>query len=63
MKLVRKTREFFQEVQVELRRVSFPTKKETIGSTSVVIVFVVVISIYLALTDAGLSNFVAFMIR
>jgi preprotein translocase subunit SecE len=62
MAIIQQTREFFQEVQMELRRVSFPTKQETIGATTVVIVFVIVISIFLALTDSGLARLVAWMI-
>ena len=43
--------EFMTDVRAELRKVSFPTKEETIGSTTVVIIFCVFMSIYLSVVD------------
>ncbi len=62
MGIIQRIREFFQEVQVEMRRVSFPTRKETMGATAVVLAFVAVLSIFLALTDAVLSRLVTKLI-
>jgi preprotein translocase subunit SecE len=45
------TKEFLLDVRAELRKVTYPTLSETIGSTSVVIVLVVIVSLFLALTD------------
>ena len=45
------TKEFLLDVRSELRKVTYPTLSETIGSTSVVIVLVVIVSLFLALTD------------
>jgi preprotein translocase subunit SecE len=45
------TKEFLLDVRAELRKVTYPTLRETIGSTSVVIVLVVIVSLFLALTD------------
>ena len=50
--------QFFREVKVELTKVTWPTKKQTIGSTAVVIVFVFVVAIFLGLVDIGLSNLI-----
>jgi preprotein translocase subunit SecE len=47
-------REFFIDVRGELRKVSFPTRAETIGSTTVVIVFCIIMSIYLSVVDSFL---------
>jgi len=44
-------REFLQDVRAELRKVTYPTFSETIGSTAVVIVLVMIVSLFLALTD------------
>ena len=44
-------KEFLLDVRAELRKVTYPTFKETIGSTTVVIVLVMIVSIFLALTD------------
>ena len=44
-------KEFLQDVRAELRKVTYPTFRETMGSTAVVIVLVFIVSIFLALTD------------
>ena len=46
--------EFFSDVRGELRKVSFPTRAETIGSTTVVIVFCIIMSLYLSFVDSVL---------
>ncbi len=43
--------EFLVDVRSELKKISYPTRNETIGSTTVVIVLVVIVSVFLALTD------------
>ncbi len=53
-KLSESIREFFVDVRGELKKVSFPTKAETIGSTTVVIVFCVIMSLYLSMIDSFL---------
>ena len=50
-KLWETIREFLLGVRSELRKVTYPTYGETIGSTTVVIVLVVVVSLFLALAD------------
>jgi len=50
--------QFLREVRVELRKVTWPSRKQTIGSTIVVIVLVLIISIFLGLVDMGLSSLV-----
>ena len=51
-KFIDTIREFFVDVRGELKKVSFPTRAETIGSTTVVIVFCIIMSIYLSLVDS-----------
>ncbi len=46
--------EFLSDVKGELKKVSYPTKAETIGSTSVVLVFCVIMSLYLSFVDSVL---------
>lgn len=46
--------EFLADVKSEFKKVSFPSRSETIGSTTVVIVFCVIMSIYLSLVDSFL---------
>ncbi len=47
--------EFISDVRGELKKVSFPTSQETIGSTTVVIVFCIIMSMYLSVVDAFLG--------
>ena len=53
-KLWRRITEFLSEVKAELKKVSYPTRDETIGSTSVVVVFCVIMSLYLSMVDSAL---------
>ncbi len=46
---------FMTDVRAELKKVSFPTRAETVGSTTVVIVFCVLMSLYLSVVDSILS--------
>ena len=47
MEALRKVREFFHDVLVEFRRVAWPTRAGSGGSTSVVIVMVLVLAVFL----------------
>ena len=53
-----KSIEFLREVQVELKKVTWPTRKQTTGTTIVVIIFVFVVAAFLGLFDLGLSKLV-----
>jgi len=53
-KFIDSVQEFFIDVRGELKKVSFPTRAETIGSTTVVIVFCIIMSIYLSVVDSFL---------
>lgn len=46
--------EFLSEVRSELKKVSYPTKADTIGSTTVVLMFCVIMSLYLSVVDSAL---------
>jgi preprotein translocase subunit SecE len=63
MQLVNKVKEFFKEVKIEIKKVVFPSRDELIGSTWVVIIAVLVISIFLGLVDLGLSRLVGIALR
>jgi len=45
---------FITDVRGELKKVSFPTRAETVGSTTVVIIFCVLMSMYLSVIDSFL---------
>jgi len=48
-------RMFVTDVRAELKKVSFPSRLETIGSTTVVIVFCIFMSMYLSAVDSVLA--------
>ena len=50
-----KVTEFLQLVKAELQKVTWPTRKETYGSTVVVIVLVLMVAVFLWVVDTGLS--------
>ncbi|OQX15420.1 MAG: preprotein translocase subunit SecE [Desulfobacteraceae bacterium IS3] len=53
-----KALQFFREVKAELKKVTWPSRKQTIGSTVVVIIVVMVIAFFLGAVDIGLSGMV-----
>jgi preprotein translocase subunit SecE len=61
--MINKVKGFIGEVKTEIKKVVFPSKDELIGSTWVVIVTVLVISIFLGIVDLGLSRLVGVALR
>jgi preprotein translocase subunit SecE len=53
-----KTKQFLAGSLVELKKVVWPTPKQTLASTSVVIIVVIIISVFLGIVDFGLSKVV-----
>lgn len=47
---------FLKEAKIELKKVTWPTPRQTIASTSVVIIVVIIVSIFLGIVDFGLSK-------
>ena len=47
---------FLESVKVELAKVTWPTRKETIATTGVVVVIIFLISIYLGACDIVLAK-------
>lgn len=56
--IVQKSVQFLREVKIELKKVTWPSRKQTMGSTAVVIVLVIVISLFLGLVDLSLSSLI-----
>ena len=61
-KLIASVKEFFQEVGAELKKVSYPTRAETLGSTSVVVIVVAVVAVFLSAMDLVLVRLVGLVI-
>jgi preprotein translocase subunit SecE len=52
---VTRSREFLEECWAELKKVHFPSRKETQAATLVVIIGVVIVALYLGMVDFVLS--------
>jgi preprotein translocase subunit SecE len=50
--------QFLQEVQLELKKVVWPTRKDTLASTSVVLIIVIIIAFFLGMIDLGLTRII-----
>jgi preprotein translocase subunit SecE len=57
------TFQFLREVKVELKKVTWPSRKQTIGSTVVVLVLVLLISLFLGVVDMGLSQLIRVVLQ
>jgi len=57
------TKTFLVEAAQELKKVTWPNRKETLGTTGVVLVLVFFIAGYLGLVDFLLSHFVRYFIH
>jgi preprotein translocase subunit SecE len=58
-----KIRTFSSEVVVELKKSSWPTRPELVGSTVVVIVTMLVLGVFVALADVVLVKVVGLLLR
>jgi len=58
-----KTAQFLREVKVELKKVTWPSRKQTIGSTAVVIALVMIISLFLGVVDFGISSLIRIVLH
>ncbi len=58
-----KSMQFFRDVRFELRKVTFPTRQETIASTIVVLIAVFAVSMYLGVVDFVLSIAISGILR
>jgi preprotein translocase subunit SecE len=54
--------QFLSEVVSELKKVVWPNRKETLGTTGVVLILVVIVSTYLGMVDYLLSHLVRYLI-
>ena len=57
------TARFLREVRVEMKKVTWPQRKEIIGSTAVVIVASFLVSFFLGAVDLVLQRLLGFIIK
>lgn len=61
--MFKKISEFLKEVKNEMKKVAWPTKKETISSTAIVVIVVFFLSFFIGICDFGLSEFFSILIK
>ncbi len=54
--------QYLKDSKGEMKKVTWPSRKATIGLTWVVLVVVLIISLYLGVVDLGLSKLVKFIL-
>jgi|LSQX01.1.fsa_nt_gb preprotein translocase subunit SecE len=59
----KKTQRFFHDIRIELKKVNWPTKRELLVFTSVVIVVILIIGIFFWIIDTGLTALLKLIIR
>jgi preprotein translocase subunit SecE len=60
--LVQKIRQFLIDAKTELKRVTWPSRKQTMASTLVVIIIVFVMAIYFGIIDFALAKLIKFIL-
>jgi preprotein translocase subunit SecE len=55
--------QFLREVKIELKKVVWPTRKQTIGSTVVVLILTIIIALFLGMVDMGLSSLIQLVLK
>ena len=50
--------QFLRDAKTELKKVKWPTKKELLASTTMVIILVLIVALYLGLVDIGLIEII-----
>ncbi len=56
-------KKFFNEVQVEFKKIVWPSRKITLGMTGIVVVLTVVLSAYLGTVDLLLGKLISYVLR
>ena len=56
MKFLKK---YFDDVKIELRKVTWLSKNEMLGSTMVVWVFAIIVALFLFVVDFGIAEFIS----
>ena len=55
-------KEYLEESKAEIKKVVWPTRKETVATCIAVLALVAVMSVYLGLVDLGLTHLVKFIL-
>ena len=61
--MLEKIKVFFEEVSVELRKVSWPTRQQTVSATGVVITVAFIVAFFLGIVDIVLARVVGAIMK
>ncbi|MFC1553236.1 preprotein translocase subunit SecE [candidate division KSB1 bacterium] len=61
--MIQKIKKFLSDVRFEMTKVSWPSFQELRGSTVVVIVVSIILSVYIFFVDFGLTKIMTFLLR
>ena len=61
--MLEKIKNFFQEVSVELKKVSWPTRQQTVSATMVVITVAFIVAFFLGIVDIVLARIVGSIMK
>jgi preprotein translocase subunit SecE len=61
--MIKKVFDFLNEVKIEIKKVTWPSKKEAVGGTGVVLFTVLIMSVFLGLVDSLLAMIVESLIK
>ncbi len=56
-------KQFLREVKTELKKVTWPSRKDTLSGTAVVLVAVFIIALFLGIVDSGLSSLIKELLK
>ncbi len=62
-KVLKKTGVFFTQVKEELKKVNWTKRDELFASTSVVVITVIILCIYIGLVDLVVTRLIEFVLR
>ena len=61
--ILKKTQKFTEDVQVEMRRVTWPDAEQLRNATAVILVFVIILAVVIGAMDTVFAAFVRFTVR
>ncbi len=56
-------KQFLREVKTELKKVTWPSRKDTLSGTAIVLVAVFIIATFLGIVDSGLSSLIKMFLK
>ncbi len=60
--MIKKITDYLKSIKIEMKKVSWLSKKEIFGSTMIVGVFAIFIAVFLFIADFGLSELVSMLL-